>query len=110
MCPNWWPPTAIKGGQAFEQAPHLMQVSASRISGSARIASRPLSRTTQCISRGPCAPMTGLKPMSEERDGPVTQFTYVLIGWPVAERASIFSSEAASSTSFTTLSIPKTAI
>src|SRR5207302_4445993 len=67
MCPNWWPPTAIKGGQAFEQAPHLMQVSASRISGSARIASRPLSRTTQCISRGPCAPMTGLKPMSEER-------------------------------------------
>jgi len=65
----------MKGGQALEHAPQRMQVSASRNRGSARISSRPLSRITQCISRGPWTPIVSDCSMSADRDGPVIQFT-----------------------------------
>lgn len=65
----------MNGGQALEQAPQRMQVSASRNAGSARIASRPLSSTTQCSSRGPWAPVTYTPAMSADPEGPLIQFT-----------------------------------
>ena len=65
----------MNGGQAFEQAPQRMQVRASRKTGLSSIGVRPLSSTTQCISRGPCAPRVSVDSMSADREGPVTQFT-----------------------------------
>ena len=75
MWPNWWPLTAMKGGHALEHAPQRMHVSASRKIGSASIFSRPLSRITQCNSRGPCTPIVSDCSISAERDGPVIQLT-----------------------------------
>ena len=65
----------MNGGHALEHAPQRMHVSVSRKSGSSSIASRPLSRITQCISRGPWTPIVSDCSMSAERDGPVIQFT-----------------------------------
>ena len=100
----------MNGGQAFEHAPHRMQVSASRKIGSSIISSRPLSMITQWSSRGPCTPIVSDCSMSADREGPVIQFTYAVISCPVPLRGSIRSTATASSSVATTLSIPNNAM